>query len=94
MTEKEHRIQNAHTTKEKQMQKEKQTTKETQTAESAVYEGNKLWDEILKAIVNSMPEQLFPLFKEVYGKEYPEGTSIVLLNTETSAFRSDLSRRK
>lgn len=86
MTEKEHRIQNAHTTKEKQMPKEKQTTKETQTAESAVYEGNKLWDEILKAIVNSMPEQLFPLFKEVYGKEYPEGTSIVLLNTETSTF--------
>lgn len=87
MTEKEHRTQNPHTTKEKQMPKEKQTTKETQTAESAVYEGNKLWDEILKAIVNSMPEQLFPLFKEVYGKEYPEGTSIVLLNTETATFR-------
>ncbi len=98
MTEKKQRTQNMRTIKEKQMPekkqmqketqltKEKQTTKETQTAESAVYEGNKLWDEILKAIVNSMPEHLFPLFKEVYGKEYPEGTSIVLLNTETSTF--------
>ena len=28
-----------------------------------------LWDEILKAIVDAMPEQLFPLFKELYGKE-------------------------
>ncbi len=72
-------------TKEQQIPKENQTAKETQTAESAVYEG-KLWDEILKAIVDTMPEQLFPLFKEVYGKEYPKGTSIVLLNTETSTF--------
>ncbi len=72
-------------TKEQQIPKENQTAKETQTAESAVYEGN-LWDEILKAIVDTMPEQLFPLFKEVYGKEYPKGTSIVLLNTETSTF--------
>ncbi|MDE6687007.1 MAG: hypothetical protein K2K17_06800 [Lachnospiraceae bacterium] len=52
--------------------------------QAAVYDGRKLWDEILKAIVGTMPEQLFPLLREVYGKEYPEGTSIVLLETETS----------
>ena len=33
-----------------------------------------LWDEIFNTIVDVMPEQLFPLFKEVYGKEYPKGT--------------------
>ncbi|MDE6714270.1 MAG: hypothetical protein K2K20_11080 [Lachnospiraceae bacterium] len=54
--------------------------------QTTVYDGRKLWDEILKAIVDTMPEQLFPLFKEIYGKEYPEGTSIVLLETETSTF--------
>ena len=46
-----------------------------------------LWDEILKAIVDAMPEQLFPLFKEVYGKEYPDGTPITLLATESSTYR-------
>lgn len=47
--------------------------------------GFRLWDEILKAIVAAMPEQLFPLFKEIYGKEYPKGTSIVVLGTEMSS---------
>ena len=28
-------------------------------------DGFRLWDEILKAIVAAMPEQLFPLFKEI-----------------------------
>ena len=32
-----------------------------------------LWDEILKAIVDAMLEQLFPLFKELYGKSIQEG---------------------
>ena len=36
--------------------------------------GKNLWDEIFNTIVDVMPEQLFPLFKEVYGKEYPKGT--------------------
>ncbi|WP_257903935.1 hypothetical protein [Schaedlerella arabinosiphila] len=40
-----------------------------------------LWDEILKAIEDAIPEQLFPLFKELYGKEYPRGTPITLLAT-------------
>ena len=48
-----------------------------------------LWDEILKAIVDSMPEQLFPLFKEVFGKEYPPDASIMLLATEQSTFLED-----
>ena len=53
----------------------------------AALDGGKLWDEILKAIVSTMPSQLFPLFKEVYGRDYPRGTSIVLLSTETSSFQ-------
>ena len=55
----------------------------------AALDGTKLWDEILKAIVSAMPTQLFPLFKEVYGREYPKDTSIVLLGTETSSFQED-----
>lgn len=47
----------------------------------------KLWDEILKAIVDAMPEQLFPFFKEIYGKDYPKGTPITLLATEYSTYR-------
>ena len=45
-----------------------------------------LWDEIFKAIVSSMPSQLFPLFREVFGREYPPDTPIVLLSSETSSF--------
>ena len=44
--------------------------------------GDKLWDEIAKTIADHMPNQLFPLFKEAFGKEYPKGTSIQLLQTE------------
>lgn len=47
--------------------------------DSAVYDGTKLWDEILKAIVSAMPAQLLPLFKEVYGRDYPKDTPIVVL---------------
>lgn len=35
----------------------------------------------------AIPEQLFPLFKEVYGKDYPKGTPITLLATEYSTYR-------
>ena len=55
----------------------------------AVFDGTKLWDEILKAIVSAMPTQLFPLFKEVYGREYSKDTSIVLLGSETSSFQDN-----
>ncbi len=44
--------------------------------------GDKLWDEIAKIIADHMPNQLFPLFKEAFGREYPKGTSIQLLQTE------------
>ena len=58
-------------------------------SDPAAFNGTKLWDEILKAIVSAMPTQLFPLFKEVYGREYPKDTPIVLLGTETSSFQED-----
>lgn len=48
--------------------------------------GGKLWDEMLKAIVYVMPRQLFPLIREVYGKEYPPDTPIRLLGTEHSTY--------
>lgn len=51
--------------------------------------GDRLWDEILKAIVYVMPKQLFPLIKEVYGREYPPDTPIKLLNTEHSTYADD-----
>lgn len=55
----------------------------------AALDGTKLWDEILKAIVSAMPSQLFPLFKEVYGREYPKDTPIVVLGSETSSFQEN-----
>lgn len=48
-----------------------------------------LWDEILKKETFLMPEQLFPLIKEIYGKTYPVNTSIKPLSTEYSIERSD-----
>lgn len=50
-------------------------------------QGDRLWDKILKAIVDTMPNQLFPLyFREVFGKNYPSGTLIRLLTTEHSIY--------
>lgn len=43
---------------------------------------DKLWDEITKSIADRMPSQLFPLFKEAFGKEYPKGTPIRIIQTE------------
>lgn len=45
----------------------------------------KLWDGILKSMIQHMPEQFFPLFKHVFGKDYPQNTQIELLSTEYSA---------
>ena len=61
-------------------------TKEKYLEDSPAIDGAKLWDEILKAIVSVMPSQLFPLFKEVYGREYPKGTKITVLGSETTSF--------
>ena len=36
-----------------------------------------LWDEILKKETFLMPEQLFPLIKEIYGKSYQIGRAHV-----------------
>jgi hypothetical protein len=42
-----------------------------------------LWDEITKSIAEKMPAQFLPLIKEEFGKEYPAGTSVALLSTES-----------
>jgi hypothetical protein len=42
-----------------------------------------LWDEITKSIAEKMPAQFLPLIKEEFGKEYPAGTSVSLLSTES-----------
>jgi hypothetical protein len=42
-----------------------------------------LWDEITKSIAEKMPAQFLPLIKEEFGKEYPAGTSVTLLSTES-----------
>lgn len=59
------------------------------TTDPTVLVGDKLWDEILKAIVSAMPSQLFPLFKEVYGRDYPKDTPVVLLGSEISSFQEN-----
>ena len=48
-----------------------------------------LWDEIMKKETFLMPEQLFPLIKEVHGKEYPRDAGIKPLATEYSIERMD-----
>ena len=48
-----------------------------------------LWDEIMKKEVFLMPEQLFPLIREVHGKEYPRDTPIRFMATEYSVERLD-----
>ena len=67
-----------------------QNSTQTPIAESAqtTYNitGKNLWDEILKAVFFTRPQQLFHLFKEVYGKEYPPDTTIQFISTEYSIF--------
>ena len=67
-------------------------TKEKYLEDSPAIDGAKLWDEILKAIVSAMPSQLFPLFKEVYGREYPKSTKITVLGSETTSFLENSTR--
>lgn len=47
-------------------------------------DAEKLWDEILKAIVERMPKQILPLIKDVFGITYPDDVKITLLPTETT----------
>lgn len=49
-----------------------------------------LFDEILKKEAYVMSRQLFPLIKEIYGKDYPKGTSVEPLATEFSVERTDM----
>ena len=56
-------------------------TKEVDKSSPAFLQ-DKLWDEITKSIADRMPNQLFPLFKEAFGKEYPKGTAIRIIQTE------------
>ena len=67
-----------------------QNSTQTPIAESAQttsnITGKNLWDEILKAVLFTKPQQLFHLFKEVYGREYPPDTSIQFISTEYSTF--------
>lgn len=48
-----------------------------------------LWDEILKKEIFLMPEQLFSLIREIYGKSYPKHTAVKPLGTEFSVKRAD-----
>lgn len=48
-----------------------------------------LWDEIMKKETFLMPEQLFPLIKEIHKKTYPKGTEIYPLATEFSVERAE-----
>lgn len=41
-----------------------------------------LWDEMLKRQIQLYPWMLLPLIKEIFGKEYPDGTDIKMLSTE------------
>lgn len=43
-----------------------------------------LWDLIIKKATYSSPKLLFPLIYEIYGKKYPEDSSVVPLSTEYS----------
>ena len=49
----------------------------------------KLWDEILKAIVGRMPKQILPLIEDVFGTSYPDDVSITLLPTEVTLPKTD-----
>lgn len=51
-----------------------------------------LWDEILKKEAFLMPEQLFPLIKEIHGKDYPMDTPVKPLATEYSIERGDTKK--
>jgi hypothetical protein len=42
-----------------------------------------IWDEITKSIAGKMPAQFLPLIKEEFGREYPAGTSVTTLSTES-----------
>ncbi len=50
--------------------------------EKLLHDPEKLWDEILKSIVERMPNQILPLIKDVFMVTYPDDVKITLLPTE------------
>ena len=56
-------------------------TMQNNTSTSQIH-GEKIWDDILKAIVERMPQQLLPLIEDVFGVTYPDDVSIIPLATE------------
>ena len=66
---------------------------ENLTTDTTVLDGSKLGDEIFKAIVGAMPEQIFPVIKEVYDKTYPKGTSVIPLSTEHSTYQKNKGKK-
>lgn len=68
------------------MQNSTQTSNTASALTTSNITGQNLWDEILKAVFLTKPQQLFHLFKEVYGKEYPPNTTIQFISTEYSTF--------
>lgn len=53
----------------------------------------KLWDEITKKIALKMPSQFLPLLNEQFHKDYPEGTSITTLSTESITLPKQSNRK-
>lgn len=68
------------------MQNSTQTSDAESVTTTSNITGKNLWDEILKAVFLTNPQQLFHLFKEVYGREYLPDTSIQFISTEYSTF--------
>lgn len=61
-------------------------------AESVII-GQRLWDEITKALSLNMTHRLLPVIREAYGKEYPPHTPIQLLSTVHSTYLDNPSRK-
>ena len=53
----------------KNKEKNEQKKEQKKEQEEQIYDGAKIWDEILKAIVDTMPTQLHPLY--CWRQEHP-----------------------
>jgi len=65
-------------------QNKKRTKKNLMGLPKGIQTEAQLWDEIFKSMAFFMPNQLFPLIKEIFGIEYPAGSTIELIQTEYS----------
>ncbi len=55
--------------------------------------GQRLWDEITKALSLNMTHRILPVIREAYGKEYPPNTPIQLLSTVHSTYLDNPSQK-